>query len=114
MNDMIPSTLSALAGFALFPVMLLGAIILYYRTRTIQALLLSVSIGIACIGRLLQLFSPFEPTYIKNAAGVVTGATATFPPMWYVGSVAASVGIIGMAIIFVWFSLTSSASKNNG
>jgi hypothetical protein len=114
MNDMIPSTLSALAGFALFPVMLLGGLVLYYRTRTIQVLLLSVSIGIACIGRLLQLFAPFEPIYIKDAAGVVTGATATFPPMWYVGSVAASVGIIGMAIFFVWFSLTSSASKKNG
>lgn len=108
---MIPSTLSALASFALFPVMLLGAVVLYYRTRTTQALLLSVSIGVACIGRLLQLFAPFEPVYIKDAAGAVTGATATFPPMWYVGSLTASVGIIGMAIFFVWFSLTSPASK---
>lgn len=108
---MIPSTVSALAGFALFPAMLVGAVVLYYRTRTTQAHLLSASIGIACIGRLLQLFAPFEPTYIKDAAGVVTGATWTFPPIWYVGSVAAPVGIIGMSIFFVWLSLTSPASK---
>ena len=111
MDDMIPSTLSALAGLALFPAMLLGALVLYYRTRTTQTLLLSISIGIASIGRLLQLVSPFEPTFIKDAAGVVTGATWTFPPIWYVGSVTTSVGIIGMAIFFVWFSLTSPASK---
>lgn len=111
MDDLIPSTLSALAGFAFFPAMLLGALVLYYRTRTTQVLLLSVSISVVCIGRLIQLFAPFEPTYIKDAAGVVTGATGTFPPMWYLGSIVASVGIIGTAISFLWFSLISSTSK---
>ena len=106
-------TLSALARFLFLPALLVGASIFFYRARTIQTLLLLLSVAIACLGRLIQLFAPFEPTYIKDSSGVVTGATGAFPPMWYLGEVVASLGFVGLAVFFVLFSLSYSASKKN-
>ena len=113
MDNLFIGTLGALARFAFLPALLVGALVLFYRARTKQTLLLVASVGVVCLGRLVQVFAPFEPTYVKDAAGVVTGATGTFPPMWYFGEVVSSVGFIVLAVSFVWFSFTYSASKGS-
>ena len=114
MDNELIGTLAFLAQFGFLPALLVGAAILFYRVRTKQTLILTASVVVACLGRLVQVFAPFEPAYVKDAMGVVTGATGTFPPMWYFGEVVTSVGYIGLATCFVWFSLTFSASKRNG
>ena len=114
MDNELIGTLGALARFGFLPALLVGAVVLFYRARTKQTLILVASVVVVCLGRLVQLLAPFEPTYIKDAASIVTGATGTFPPMWNFGEVVASVGYIALAVSFVWFSLTFSASNRNG
>ena len=114
MDNELIGALGFLAQFGFLPTLLVGATVLFYRVRTKQTLILAASVVVVCLGRIVQLLAPFEPTYVKDAASVVTWATGTFPPMWYFGEVVASVGYIGLATSFVWFSLTFSASKRNG
>lgn len=114
MDNIFVGTLGALARFAFLPALLIGALALFYRAPTKQTLLLVASVSVVCLGRLVQLFAPFEPTYVKDAAGAVTGATGTFPPMWYFGEVVSSFGFVALAVSFVWFSFTYAGSNGNG
>ena len=104
----IAKYLWSFVGLVTLPALLLGSIILYRRRKTRPTLFLAYSLAVAWIGQLIQLFAPFEhnTTYITDAAGNVTGAAGTFPTLWYIGSICASLAIIAAIISFIWFAIT--------
>lgn len=102
MDNVVVGTLAFVARVLFLPALLIGTGLLVHRARTKQTLGLLVSIGVVCLGRLVQVFAPFDRD------------NSTFPPLWLAGEVVASLGFVGLAVFFVWFSLSYSASKANG
>lgn len=102
MDNAIFGTLAFLARVLLLPALLVGTSILFYRARTQNTLWLFVSTAVVCLGRLVQIFAPFDRD------------SGSFPPMWLAGEIMVSLGSVGLAVFFVLFSLSYSGYKANG
>lgn len=100
------------AGLVTLPFLLIGCVILHRRKKTSSTFALVCSVALAWLGQIIQMFAPFKHTtsYITDAMGNVTGATGTFPTLWYLGSILTSLAILAAAISFLWFSVVDKRS----
>ena len=96
---------SFIGGAVALPLLAIAGFILHYRLRLASTLTLAVGLAIAVVGEFLQLLSPFAIwAYQELQSGLVVGE---FPPVWYLGSVIASAGLLVTCVGFAWFALTA-------
>ena len=112
MEIILSKYLWSITGLLTLPALLLGSVILYRRRKTRPTLILACSLAVAWLGQIIQMVAPFQhtTTYITDETGAVTGATGTFPILWYMGSIIASLAIIAAVISFIWFSIVDRNS----
>jgi hypothetical protein len=100
--------------FLALPSFLIGAVVLAVRRPTNATRLLAVSLGVACLGQILQWIVPYRhsTTSIGGTEGVMV-VNAELPAAWYLGSLLISFGIMAAIASFVWFAFTDRPASGS-
>src|SRR5215831_16925949 len=97
---------SFLGGLVALPLLAVAGVILHRRLRLRPTLTLAVGLVAATVGEFLQVFSPFARwSFQELQGGLVMGE---FPPIWYLGGVLTSIGLLITCVGFCWFAFTAS------
>ena len=109
----VASSLALISGTGALVLVSVAAVLLHRRNRSSSTLALVGGMGMLWVGSAVQLLAPRGAFSYMYENDEIVGATGTFSPAWYIGSIIFFLGLLLASAGFLAHTLAGKMGRAN-